>query len=457
MAQYSLSRNSKRKPQKNDDIFEVNMIATDDGALVDNHNPLPVITKLVDGGADAFGRMRVSETWTLGDYSHVYGEEQELLTKSSGALSGTALRVNEASIRLTCGSESNAYVIHQSRMYHHYMPGKSQLALSSFAFGPPRTNTEQRIGLFGNGDGAYFMQDGNEDLFFVIRSRVTGSVVDTPIPQADWNKDKCDGTGDSGFNINPQLANLWFVDFQWLGVGRVRLGFVHNGNMVIAHEVYHSNVVGLSTVYWSNPSLPVRCEIRNTGATTGTAYMDQMCSTVMSEGGYRESGVDFATDSGVISLGTTSPTNYKGVIAIRLKNTYKGLPNRSIVRLQNIELLSTAASCRYTIWRLPNSAAVTGGTWVSADTESVVEYNITMTGFSTTGAERQNSGWVAASNPSNKASAGINTPDTSTAKRAYLSNNIDATDSTVYLITMTNLSTGDATNVYASMQWRETR
>ena len=416
-----------------------------------------VTAAVVDAAADAFGRTRVSEPWTLGDYSHVYGEEQELLTKSNGASSGTELRANEASIRLSIGSESDAYVIHQSRMYHHYMPGKSQMTLASFAFGPPRTNTEQRVGLYGNNDGAYFMQDGNGDYYFVIRSSVTGSVVDTPIAQTTWNKDRCDGTGDSGFDINPELSQLFYMDYQWLGVGRIRLGFVHNGQIVIAHEVYNSNQPGVSTVYWSNPSLPIRCEIRNVGATTGTAYMDQMCATVISEGGYRESGVDFAAETDAVALDKTSPNNIKGVMAIRLKNTYQGLPNRSIVRMQDMDIFADSASCRWELWRLPDSTGVTGGSWEDVNTSSVVQYNATMTGYDTTGAERQDSGWLAANNPSGKQAAGQTSPATSTAKRAYLSNNIDATDSTTYLLVVQNLSTSATTNVYASMQWRETR
>lgn len=413
-----------------------------------------VTSTVVDAAADAIGRTRVSETWTLGDYSHVYGQEQEMLTKTNGVASETELRTNEASIRLTCGSESDAYVIYQSRMYHHYMPGKSQLIFTSFAFGPPRTNTEQRVGLYGNSDGAYFMQNGNGDYYFVIRSSVSGSVVDTPIAQTTWNKDRCDGTGDSGFDINPQLSQLFYMDYQWLGTGRIRLGFVLNGLIVIAHEVYNSNQTGVSTVYWNNPSLPIRCEIRNVGATTGTAYMDKMCATVMSEGGYKETGVDFAAATDAVAVDKTAPNNIQGVMAIRLKNTYKTLPNRSIVRMQNIDLFSDSTSCRWELWRLPDSTGVIGGSWTDVNTDSVVQYNATMTGYDITGAERQNSGWLAANGPQ---ASGQSTPDTSTAKRSYLSNNIDATDSTTYLLVVKNLSTTAATNVYAAMQWRETR
>jgi hypothetical protein len=430
------------------------------------------IASATAGGADAFGRMRVSEPYTLGDYSHVYGEELELLTKSSGVGAGTSNVTNEASIRLTVGTGNGDYVIHQSRMYHQYMPGKSQLINSSFTFGASNLNVAKRVGYFGNRNGVFFQQRGDGttrgELSIVMRSFVTGSIVDTPVYQNDpsntgratWNIDSMDGTGPSGYNLDVTKAQLLFIDFQWLGVGRVRVGFVHDGLYIIAHEFYHTNEI--PTVYWSLPSQPVRCEIRNLAATSGSASMDQMCSTVISEGGYKESGVDKAASAAApIALDKVSPNNIKGVMAIRLKNSYNSLPNRSIVRIQNIDLFADSASCRWEMWRIEDPTAITGGTWVNAGTDSVVEYNTTMGTSYNLGAvygEKINTGWIAANNPSGKqASGAVHTQDPSQAKRGYISQNIDSNGSNIYLIIVENLSTTATTNVYSAIQWRETR
>ena len=432
-------------------------------------NTIPAV---ITGATDAFGRMRVSEPYTLGDYSHVYGEELELLTKTSGASSTATSIANIAAIRLTVGTGNGDYVIHQSRMYHQYMPGKSQLINASFCFGASNLNVAKRVGYFGNRNGVFFQQVGdgtvNGQMSIVMRSFVTGSIVDTPIYQNDplntgrdtWNIDPLDGTGPSGYDIDLTRSQLLFIDFQWLGVGRVRVGFVHDGLYILAHEFYHTN--DIATVYWSLPSQPIRCEIRNLAATASTATMDQMCATVISEGGYKESGVDKAANcDAAIHLGKTSPTNKKGVMALRLKNTYNGLPNRSIVRIQNIDLYSDSASCRWEMWRLEDPSAITNGTWVDAGTDSVVEYNTTMgTGYDL-GAiygEKVNTGWIAANNPSGKqASGSTQAQDPSQAKRGYISQNIDSTGSNIYLIIMENLSTTAETNVYSAVQWRETR
>ena len=223
---------------------------------------------------DAFGRQRISNPFTLADYSHVYGEDTELLTKTSGTNSNITFDINQAKAVLQVGTGTNDYTTHQSRMYHHYMPGKSQLTFQSFNFTGHRVGTNKRIGLFDDYNGIFFQQSGDGTLAFVLRNNVSGTVHDQIITQNNWNIDKCNGSGTSQFNLDITKTQLFTADFQWLGVGRVRAGFVHDGQSIIAHEFYNSN--NKPTVYWSNPNLPVRCEIRNYSAAVGIDSMDTM-------------------------------------------------------------------------------------------------------------------------------------------------------------------------------------
>ena len=147
-----------------------------------------------DGAADAFGRQRVSEQYTLADYTHVYGEETELLTKTSGTNSSISFDVNQAKAILTVGTGANDYVVHQSRMYHHYMAGKSQLTFQSFNFKNYRSGTNKSIGLFDDRNGIFTRQSGDGSLSIVLRGDVSGSVQDTVVPQSSWNRDKCNGS-----------------------------------------------------------------------------------------------------------------------------------------------------------------------------------------------------------------------------------------------------------------------
>jgi len=402
--------------------------------------------------ADAFGRQRISEPYTLADYSHVYGEETELLQKTNGNNSYINFDINKARAILVIGTGINDYTLHQSRMYHHYMPGKSQLTFESFNFGTPRSGTNKRVGLFDDYNGIFFEQSGDGTLSIVLRSDVSGSVQNQRISQNNWNMDKCDGSGLSKFNLDITKTQLFTSDFQWLGVGTVRAGFVHNGDAIIAHEFYNSNVK--DSVYWSNPNLPVRCELRNYASGVGiSGTMDQICATVISEGGYKEAGVDFAaTTNGAISVNTTKIP----LISIRLKTGYYGKPNRSIVRLGQAGVITLTQPVQFEFWRLTGNGSIIGGSWVSANNESVVEYNNTATSFSATSGLMINAGYVSAGGPlGNPIGTSTNFQDITFAKRGYISQNIDSTESNIFAIVATGLN--GATNTFASIQWRETR
>jgi hypothetical protein len=402
---------------------------------------------------DAFGRLRISNPFTLADYSYVYAEETELLTKTSGINSNITFNINQAKAILQVGTGANDFTIHQSRMYHHYMPGKSQVTLQSFNFTGYRAGTNKRIGLFDDYNGIFFQQSGDGTLSLVLRSDVSGFVSEETITQNNWNIDTCNGSGFSQFNLDITKTQLFTADFQWLGVGRVRAGFVHDGQSVIAHEFYNSN--NKPTVYWSNPNLPVRCEIRNYSTTVGTDTMDQICATVISEGGYNEAGVDFsARNTGARSVTTTTRLP---LVAIALKTGYYNKPNRSVVRPNMANIYTLTDAITYELWRIPNTGQISGGTWVSANDESVVQYNTTATSVNFTSGMLVTAGYcIAGGQGAGQFSSQSQIQTLSSAKRGYISQNIDSTNSNVFVIVGSGIGT-NSSNTFASLQWRETR
>ena len=202
----------------------------------------------------------------------------------------------------------------------------------------------------------------------------------------------------------------------------------------------------------SNPNLPVRCEVVNTGATTG-AFMDQICSTVLSEGGYVEAGQDWSAESPTLrtlGIGATLP-----IFAIRLKTSFKSVDNRMIARLGNVNVFSDSGNITYTIAKLPNAASLTGGTgtWTDVGADSGVEYYADATGYS--GAIVLDGGYaVSAVNGGNKSGGTPTANMPSTAKKNYIVQNYDSTDSEIYVIIAKNIDT-KATEVGVHFQWRE--
>lgn len=432
---------------------------------------------------DAFGRARVSELFTLGDYKHLYAIDPNFLdsTGNGGTVSFVA---DQAAAVLATSSNTSSYAIHQTKFYHHYQPGKSQLIYSSINFRAPNRNVTKRTGYFDDRDGIYFEQVGSDTadgstvsdttqtLNWVIRTYVGGSpseatynttINGTPytykrrVPQSEWNRDPCDGTGPSGFKLDITKTQLCWIDFQWLGVGRVRCGFVHDGEIVLAHEYEHSNV--LPTVYISNPNLPVRCEIRNTGTTPGGAF-DQICSTVMSEGGYVESGIDWSIYTTARATPTPGQTRFP-LVAIRLKNSFNGYPNRLSVRPLTLSLFAKTEPIVYEVVKLPNAASLSttdigGLVWTSADANSGVEYCTNATGFTSANVDRFASGYVPSGSSQNSLSP-VATGSLTSAKKNIISQNIDSTNSEVYVVIVSTIFPGNqlTADVACSIQWRE--
>jgi hypothetical protein len=434
-----------------------------DGSAVSEINRFPVSMSAATGGSDAFGRLRTSEAYTLGDYKHTYGIDQNFLNvlSNGGTITHNA---NQASVRLTTTSNSSSYAIHQTKQYHNYMPGKSQLIKSTINFYSPIANVVKRTGYFDDRNGIYFEQAGDGTLSFVIRTDTTGTPSDARrFTQAQWNVDTCNttiaGTSTNGTNhgvsgswtLDITKTQIFFIDFQWLGVGRVRCGFVHNGNMIVAHEFYNSNY--LPVVYMSNPNLPVRCEIRNTGTTTGGSF-DQICSTVVSEGGYAESGIDWAIDSGTTAQNVPLDGNYP-IIALRLKSSFKGYPNRVMVKIGNVTVYAEQNPIYWKVIKLPNLAALTlsGSTWTSVSSESAVEY--TLLGTAITGGDIMDTGFVGTSSPGGSAKGtGTNaTNNPSLARRNFITQNYDSTDSEIYVVCAQSI--GAAADVWCGVQWQE--
>lgn len=408
----------------------------------------------VDGALDAFGRQRVSEPFTIADYKVPYGIGGEFYTVQSGG--GTAAPVtNEASIRLTVSTGATDYIYTQTRMYHQYQPGKSQLVLFSFKLNGAEDGATKRIGLFDDRNGAFLEYEGaTGNLFFIERRYVTGSAVDHPFAQSAWNVDKCDGTGASGFDLDVSKTQLLFIDYQWLGVGRVRMGFVHNGKYIIAHEVYHSN--DLTTAYWSLPSLPLRGEIRNTSALAAATSLDLICGSVQAEGGYSESGNDFSAFTAVRSIG--NPPATLPVMAIKLKDVVNGYPNRMTVLLGEINCYSETGGYRLDIYRLASHTQLTstdpgGIVWTSANALSGVEYSTNLTTYTPAATDELIESFfvVAGGGVSRPVSNGVQNP--SSARLTYISQNYDSTDSMAFLCYATSL--GNGADGAITMQWRE--
>jgi hypothetical protein len=321
---------------------------------------------------DAFGRLRTSNPLTLFDSSHRFRDNNLWTNLIVGTAATVGFVTTQGLVNIGIGTTSGESVIRETTKVFSYQPGKSLQIMNTFVMNAPKPNLRQRVGYFGADNGIYFEADGTT-LNFIERSIVSGILSETHAPQSSWLYDKLDGTGPSGYTLDPSKGQIFWSDIEWLGLGTVRVGFVINGQFIHCHSFHHANII--QSTYITTASLPLRYEITNTGVTTSASTLKQVCSTVLSEGGYELRGLQQAVGTAVtspVSLPLPAGTYYP-VISLRLKSS----PNRldAIVILTAVSMLGVTNNANYN-WQVRASATTSGGTWASAGSDSAVEYKI---------------------------------------------------------------------------------
>ena len=319
---------------------------------------------------DAFGGLRTTSARIIGEYRINTGVASSLEYVSLIEGSGTRTTdFNKKQVVLAVTGNGDR-AVHQTRQYHPYIAGTSNKFLITFKLNTGKANLQQSVGAFDDSNGIFFRMNGTTPQVVVRKGGVDNEVVS----QSAWNKDRLDGSmnefNQSGVTADFSKCHILMIDYQWLGVGRVRIGFVIGGKIIYVHEFYHAN--STEEVYMFGASLPVRWEIKSTGATASELHA--ICAGVYCEGSDNEIGFtnSVSTDGTVTSV--TNTTDGQCLLAIRLKNSINGLPVRVIARLKEWSLFSTN-DAQYKIVMF-NDATKFSGTpvWTAVPGRSACEY-----------------------------------------------------------------------------------
>lgn len=422
---------------------------TVDGTVTANQGTTPWVVSSTGGstnvasfpttGVDAFGRLRVSEPFTLFDSSFRYGDNQ--LWSTATATGGNATYdAPQGLMDLNVTTASGSSVRRQTTKVFSYQPGKSLLVMTTFVCAAPKVNLDQKVGYYNTSNGYYLEQDGLTT-YFVERSAVSGAVTNTRVAQSAWNVDPMDGTGPSGVTLDISKAQILWMDLEWLGVGTVKMGFVIDGTFYICHTWDHANLI--TSTYITTASLPLSCEITNTGATASASTLKQICSTVISEGGYALTGLQQSVGTPITAarILTTAGTFYP-IVSLRLKTARID----AIAILTAISILGNGNNETFR-WEVRAAGTTTAGSWVSAGVNSSVEYNLTGTAY--TGGRILAAGYTSSSNQGS--------PSVDILKQALFANQLerDAFTTTPYEITIVIAGAANGTSCFASMDWEE--
>lgn len=391
---------------------------------------------------DAFGRLRTSSPLTLFDSSHRY-RDNGLWATATGTGGTYAFSSGEGLVNLNVNTVSGAKVLRETTKVCSYQPGKSLQVMNTFVMASGQTNLRQRVGYFGTDNGIYLEVSGTSSPTFVERNSVSGTVAETRVAQANWNIDKLDGNGSSGFTLDITKAQIQWTDIEWLGLGTVRIGFVINGQLVHCHSFHHANLI--TSTYMTTASLPLRYEIENLGTTASSSTLKQVCSTAISEGGYELRGAQNAVGIPVNTpyTLTTAPTVYP-LISLRLKSTRLD----AIVILTALSLMGITNNASYN-WKVVLGGTTTGGAWSNLGDDSSVEYKIDGSSFT------QGTGRILASgftNGSNQGSAVVDILKEALFKFQLERNSFTGTTTELTLVCS---SEDNGAQVLAAMDWEE--
>lgn len=329
---------------------------------------------------DAFNRLKVANPFTLFDSQNRYkpNDKWDVFGITGGTYSYSII---ESAVNLIVGTTLGSKISRETKRIFPYQPGKSLLVLNTFALNQPKEGLRQRIGYFGLTGGAtsgipyngVYLQQSGLTLSMVMSSASLNTTI--TVNQADWNGDKFDGTGSSGRNLDVTKGNILWMDFEWLGVGDVRTGFYVDGKPVIAHTFHNDNIN--TTTYMTTACLPIRYELENLTGQTGSSQLKQICSSVISDGGYQgRSQKQFVSvgtktsDAVTIGNGTLTP-----VLSIRLNS------NRldAIVLPTQLDILvTTADNIRWQL--LLNATGLTGASWTT-HSNGTIDYDTSTTAY----------------------------------------------------------------------------
>jgi len=340
--------------------------------------------KLADSAQnDAFGRLRISEPVSLIDTTFQYGSNPLFWESVVIGNASTNLLQVESAIQLSCSSTNGDNAIRQTFEYYRYQPGRSQQILMTGLLGAPKMNVEQYIGLFDASNGLFFKQDGST-FNVCLRSHTSGTTITTLYNQPNWNIDHMDGYGPSQIKINTSNAQIFVIDFEWLGIGRVRFGFNVDGKTYYCHQILNAN--NITSVYMASANLPLRYELKNVGTTASSTTMKQLCSTVTSEGGSREfDGIIHSVNNGITSIAVTTR---RPILSITPKLLYNNLVNRSTLIYESFSIYPSSDI----FYEIVYDGSLSGASFNSAGINSTINFDVASTVI--TGGEVIKSGYI---------------------------------------------------------------
>jgi hypothetical protein len=336
---------------------------------------------------DSFGRLRVCASLNTFDYyptplSSTSNLDQDIwITRTNG--SGSATFNTQNFIELSV-SNTNDYVLRYTKQPMDYEPGKGRQVFMTGVLvnGTVGTNSiTSRMGVCNYNENSLpnivcglYIETNGTTLYICSKNQVET----LKISQTEWNIDKFDGSGPSkqqlsSYNISKIM--LLIIDQQWLGVGRVRIGFNIKGVSYYAHQFTHETY---ACPYTTTPRLRFFYEIGATNLSGTTLSTRQLCCASMIESGFFPLGKKNSIGTSIDGVDLKTAKKPYIILALKLNPTYLN----GTIKILGMTLLFSAVNGKISKYQLQlhssyNSVGSISGTLTYSNLkDSICQYAI---------------------------------------------------------------------------------
>jgi hypothetical protein len=294
-----------------------------------------------------------------------YGIQSSVIT-STLLNGGTATTSSSLAVLATSGT-AGAVAGLQTKTNLQYRSGHQADAYFTVAFtGTIAANTKQYIGALDSNNGFGVGFNGTS---FGIVVRKNGT--DTFTAQSNFNGDKIDGTGSSGFNYNYTLLNVFHIAYGWLGASPIQFQVMSSsGSWITFHSIQYPNSAATPSI--ANALLPISAQVYDPSGGNSlqlkTASWNMDIVGIQSNVANRFFGINATRESTTSELFT---------LMIKNSETFNGQPNRMNLQLQRYYECSVddVNPSSTTIVYIYKNATVTGTSFSSVNSNSVVSYS----------------------------------------------------------------------------------
>ncbi len=353
-----------KSTQLNSNGLGVNRVV-DDGQGIGTHTPYHALCDyagreaMIAGFGEQITGFKRPDILTV--FNYFINPNQVKTTSSTGSFSITS---DNSRLKLTAGISGVGSAVVESLDNIVYRPGFDCYIVVTAAYGEDLPGTTQEFGPHDDINGYGLALIGGQ---LAAKHYRGGSVISTTLAN-NFNLDKLDGTGLSGFTVNPQAINIYRISYGYLGVFPVTFE-IYAGHKIGWVPFHNIDVTGIdNSLIIEDPYLPIRFDVTSDGINEISMFSGSWDGGVIAGPINNRLSDGFTVDNLISALNGGNVV--KPLMSIRNVVTFKSKLNKIVTDLRTVSA-SVDGNKLHSLCLFLN-ATLTDESFVSVDTSSIM-------------------------------------------------------------------------------------